>query len=179
MPSIPSFGHDRRKDKKVFQKVQTSISSSLNILSYTQPLLRTMPDEHLIFDKLIKAQASGHVREKERECVSYGATYAKHFRSQPSTCSPLDVLKGVWQQNSALEESWKYQSIIWEYYRFVCVYIYTSCVKGYSSLQRPFGEKWRDPTRKREREHMSGGVQSLWYYHMKDLLSLWAAERLY
>lgn len=45
-----------------------------------------------------------------------------------STCSLLDVLMGVWQQDSALKDSWKYQSITSVFPQricvFVCVYIY-------------------------------------------------------
>ncbi len=53
-----------------------------------------------------------------------------------------------------------------------------SHVKGYSGLspkgiqrgkKRDIG---RQIERESEREHMSGGVQSLRYYHMKDLPSL-------
>lgn len=55
----------------------------------------------------------------------------------------------------------------------MCVYIAVSKVISVC-LQRAFREKKRDRGRQteREREHMSGGVQSLRYYHMKDLLSL-------
>lgn len=49
------------------------IRSVLNIPSHTQPLHRTMPDEHLIFHKLIKAQASGHWRTCKHVCYQrYG-----------------------------------------------------------------------------------------------------------